>query len=171
MTNGFSQCIEQTPSSGWLSPILRWLQHSTGLLTDELQAPSERLLHPLRYATFHPTLAAPIAQRLIGIRCFRLIKYTWLGGRGRKIIAPTNSTSLWSRVLSYLSKFTSCFPSLPQCALRPTIEQKYTICSVRQFVRCERETMFSVLGFVDCFLLFLRNYTHKTEKFAQKYEF
>lgn len=88
MTNGFSQCIEQTPSSGCLSSILHWLQHSTGLLTDELQAPSERLLHPLRYATFHPTLAAPIAQRLIGIRCFRLIKYTWLGGRGERLLHP-----------------------------------------------------------------------------------
>lgn len=78
------------------------------------------------------SFSASIAQRLIGISCFRLIKYTWL--RKKKIIVLRIPPVFWNCILDYLLKFISFFLSLSQCMLSLTIEYKCTICSEKQFV-------------------------------------
>ena len=75
--------------------------------------------------------SASIAQRLIGISCFRLIKYTWL--RKKKDYCTKNSTSL-SKLHPWLFVENSFFLPSSQCMLSSTTECKRAICSGRQFV-------------------------------------
>lgn len=83
----------------------------------------------LNYVVF---LSTSMAQRLIGISCFRLIKKTWL--RKKKDDCTKTSTSLLKLHPWLFAEIHFIFLSLSQGTLSPTIKYKRTICSVRQFV-------------------------------------